>query len=136
VLQPGGIRGGERRAAGNGRPRLQPGIAGRVLRAPLPGLDDRRRFDRDPEKPHRREHLRAQLSATCAMSARAFTRWRASGLHLLISATIALAVLAAMLLVWYPRPLFEAAGGNDLLFILVSVDVAIGPLITLLIFKP
>ena len=39
------------------------GDAGRVLRAPLPRLDDRRRLDRDPEEPHRREHLRAQLLA-------------------------------------------------------------------------
>jgi hypothetical protein len=63
-------------------------------------------------------------------------RWEASGLHLLISVAIAGVALAFMLLVWYPPPLFEAAGGNDLLFILVAVDVIVGPLITLLIFKP
>jgi hypothetical protein len=63
------------------------------------------------------------------------TRWRASGLHLLISATIAAAVLTFMLAVWYPRPLFEAEGGLGLVFILVGVDVVIGPLITLIIFK-
>ena len=40
-----------------------------------------------------------------------------------------------MLTVWYPWPLFEAAGGNELIFILVGVDVTIGPLITLVIFK-
>jgi hypothetical protein len=63
------------------------------------------------------------------------TRWRASGLHLLISIAVAVAVLALMLSLWYPRPLFEAAGGNDLLFILVAVDVVVGPLITLVIFR-
>jgi hypothetical protein len=63
------------------------------------------------------------------------TRWQASGVHLLISAAIAAGALALMLLVWYPHPLFVAAGGNDLLFLLVGVDVVIGPLITLIIFK-
>lgn len=68
--------------------------------------------------------------------ARRLTRWGASGAHLLISAAIATAVLALMLFVWYPPPLFEAAGGNDLALILIGVDVVIGPLLTLIIFKP
>ena len=63
-------------------------------------------------------------------------RWGASGVHLLISVAIAAVALAFMLLVWYPPPLFEAAGGNDLLFILVGVDVIVGPLITWVVFKP
>jgi hypothetical protein len=40
-----------------------------------------------------------------------------------------------MLAAWYPGPLFQAAGGNELLFILVGVDVVIGPLLTLAVFK-
>ena len=63
------------------------------------------------------------------------SRWRASGIHLLLSIAIAAAVLAFMLSVWYPGPLFEAAGGSRLIFILVGVDVTLGPLITLIIFK-
>jgi hypothetical protein len=63
------------------------------------------------------------------------TRWRASGLHVLISIAVAGAVIALMLSLWYPGPLFEAAGGSDLLFILVGVDVVVGPLITLVIFR-
>jgi hypothetical protein len=63
------------------------------------------------------------------------TRWKASGLHLLISIAIAASVLAVMLEIWFPGKLFQAAGGNDLLFILVSVDVIIGPLITLAVYK-
>src|SRR4051812_36214776 len=63
------------------------------------------------------------------------SRWRASGIHLLLSAAMAAAVLAFMLSVWYPGPLFEAAGGSHLIFILVAVDVTLGPLITLIIFK-
>lgn len=56
-------------------------------------------------------------------------------MHLLISALIAAATLAVMLLVWYPPPLFELEGGLGLVFILIGVDVGIGPLITLVIFK-
>jgi hypothetical protein len=70
-----------------------------------------------------------------ATAGRRLTRWHASGIHLLISATVASAALAVMLLVWYPRPLFEASGGSGLLHILVGVDVIIGPLMTLVVFK-
>jgi len=70
-----------------------------------------------------------------ATTRKGFTRWQAAGLHLLISIAIAATVLAVMLGVWYPRPLFEAEGGWGLLFILVGVDVVVGPLITSVIFK-
>ena len=63
------------------------------------------------------------------------SRWRATAIHLLLSAAIATAVLTVMLLVWYPWPLFEAAGGSRLVLILAGVDVTLGPLITLIIFK-
>jgi hypothetical protein len=53
-----------------------------------------------------------------------------------ICAAIAASVVTLMLAVWYPRPLFEAAGGNDLLFIVLAVDVTVGPLLTLIVFKP
>ena len=70
-----------------------------------------------------------------SITPRNLTRWQASGLHLFISIAIAAGALAVMLLVWYPRPLFEASGGTGLLYILVGVDVVIGPLITLVVFK-
>ncbi|MGD2138848.1 MAG: TfpX/TfpZ family type IV pilin accessory protein [Burkholderiales bacterium] len=64
------------------------------------------------------------------------SRLRASGIHLCIS--LGVAVLAALLvfLVWYPYPYREISGGRDLFFILVSVDVVLGPLITLTVFNP
>ncbi|MEO7743376.1 MAG: creatininase family protein [Usitatibacter sp.] len=37
---------------------------------------------------------------------------------------------------WFPQPLFRGAGGRDLFLVLALVDVTIGPLITLVIFKP
>jgi len=62
-------------------------------------------------------------------------RWQASALHLALSALIALAVLAAMLELWYPGPLFRAMGGNGLFFIVIGVDVVLGPLVTLVVFR-
>jgi hypothetical protein len=75
------------------------------------------------------------MADTTIAPSRALTRWQASGIHLSISAAIAAVALFLTLKVWYPPPLFTAEGGSDLLFILVAVDVIIGPLITLVIFK-
>src|SRR3954462_5735889 len=69
------------------------------------------------------------------MEIKKVTRFKASGIHLVISAAVAAAVLAVMLAVWFPGPLFTAAGGNDLLLILVAVDVIIGPAMTLVVYK-
>ena len=63
------------------------------------------------------------------------SRWKASLIHLSISASIAAAVFALMLLVWYPHPIFAAVGGQQVLLILLGVDVTLGPFITLLIFN-
>ena len=63
------------------------------------------------------------------------TRRKASLIHLTLSAVIAAAVLALMLLVWYPYPLFAAVGGQQVLMILLGVDMTLGPLITLIIFN-
>ena len=62
-------------------------------------------------------------------------RLRASSIHLGISLLIA--ALAALLVfgLWYPYPYREISGGRDLFFLVVAVDVAMGPLITLAIFN-
>jgi hypothetical protein len=56
-------------------------------------------------------------------------------MHLLISAGIAVLILLAMKLVWYPDPYFDVIGAGRLILILVGVDVVIGPLITLIVFN-
>ena len=33
-------------------------------------------------------------------------------------------------------PSFEAAGGNDLVLLMVGIDVALGPLLTFTVFNP
>ena len=62
-------------------------------------------------------------------------RLRASAIHLGLSLVIA--VLAGLLVfgVWYPYPYREISGGRELFLILISVDVILGPLITLAIFN-
>ncbi len=62
------------------------------------------------------------------------TRYKAAAIHLCLSALIGAAVLAAMLLVWYPSPYFKVMGGSHLALLIIGVDVAIGPLLTLAVF--
>jgi hypothetical protein len=66
---------------------------------------------------------------------RAFSRWQAAGLHLLISAATAAVAVAVIVLVWYPAPLFEATRGHRLLVILLGAHLVLGPLLTLIVFK-
>lgn len=64
------------------------------------------------------------------------SRYKAASIHLALSAVIAALALWVMLALWYPPPLFKAMGGMELIVLIVGVDVAIGPLITLIIFNP
>lgn len=63
------------------------------------------------------------------------TRWKAAGIHLAISAVIGAAILALLFWVWYPAPYFKASGGQHLILILLGVDLIMGPLLTLILFK-
>jgi len=62
-------------------------------------------------------------------------RLRASGIHLGISVAVALLAALLVFLLWYPYPYGEVSGGRELFLILVSVDVVLGPLITLAVFN-
>lgn len=62
-------------------------------------------------------------------------RLHASGIHLGISCAIAALAALLVFLVWYPLPYREISGGRELFWILVTVDVILGPLITLAIFN-
>lgn len=62
-------------------------------------------------------------------------RIKAFTLHLAISALIALAVIAIVFYLWYPAPLHTAVGVTQIFLILLAVDVALGPLLTLLVYK-
>lgn len=57
-------------------------------------------------------------------------------LHLFLSALIASAVIAVVFWIWYPSPLHEAVGVTEIFLIVLSVDVVIGPLLTLIFYNP
>jgi hypothetical protein len=63
-------------------------------------------------------------------------RLRAFGLHLLGSATALLTVFGVLYLAWYRWPGWYLAGAVKVAPIVVAVDLALGPLITLLIASP
>jgi len=63
------------------------------------------------------------------------SRWKAAAIHLALSAVIAAALVVTMYAVWYPPPYFTLMGGAMLILLIVGCDVAIGPLITLIIFR-
>jgi hypothetical protein len=63
------------------------------------------------------------------------TRWKAAGLHLSISLLIGTIAFCLLYFVYYPQPFFVAAGADVLVLILLGVDVALGPLLTLAVFK-
>lgn len=64
------------------------------------------------------------------------TNWQAGLIHLGISVPVVAGAAGAMALVWFPPPLFQAAGGSHLILILACVDVVIGPVLTTLVYKP
>jgi hypothetical protein len=63
------------------------------------------------------------------------SRWKAAGIHLSISVAIGLVVGVLLFGVWYPPPYFHAVGADVLVLLLVGVDVVLGPLLTLVVFK-
>ena len=71
---------------------------------------------------------RARLAAT--------SRTRAFLIHLAASASVVGAFAAVLRLFWYPGPWFTASGTWEVLRILIGVDVVLGPVLTLIVFKP
>jgi len=63
------------------------------------------------------------------------SRWKAAAIHLLISATIGVIVGVLLFGVWYPPPYFHAGGADELMLLLVGVDLTLGPLLTLIVFR-
>ena len=62
-------------------------------------------------------------------------RLRAAGIHLGISLPIVALAAVLVFVIWYPYPYREISGGRELFLIVVTVDLILGPLITLAIFN-
>ena len=56
-------------------------------------------------------------------------------IHLTISTAIIGVVFALIFFFWYPPPYFEANGAWSVISVLVMVDLVMGPVLTLVLFK-
>ncbi len=63
------------------------------------------------------------------------SRWKAAAIHLSISAAIGLVAAILIFGVWYPPPYSQATGATELVVLLLGVDLTLGPLLTLVVFK-
>lgn len=70
-----------------------------------------------------------------AMSISLKSRLSAAGIHLTISLVVAAAAAWLVFGLWYPYPYREISGGRELFFIVIAVDVIMGPLLTLAVFN-
>lgn len=64
------------------------------------------------------------------------SRLQAFLIHLTASALVVATLCAIIFVVWYPAPYFTAKGVSGVLWILVGVDLILGPTLTLLLFRP
>lgn len=63
------------------------------------------------------------------------SRWKAAGLHLLLSIAIITVVSAIVVWLWYPIALLHVAGIDRLIGLIAAVDITVGPLLTLIVYK-
>ena len=65
--------------------------------------------------------------------------WRekfiATAIHFLVTLTLAACAAALIFLVWFPAPLATMIGGTELFMLVVGCDLALGPLISLVIYN-
>jgi hypothetical protein len=61
---------------------------------------------------------------------------KAAGIHLAVSVGIALLSLLLVYGFWYPSPLDTALGVGAIFLMLLAIDIALGPLLTLVVYKP
>lgn len=63
-------------------------------------------------------------------------RFKALIIHFLGSVAVGLGALGLVFGLWYPPPLHLALGVSTIILLLLLVDMALGPLLTLLVYKP
>jgi hypothetical protein len=62
-------------------------------------------------------------------------KFRAFVIHFLVTAALGACAAALIFLVWFPRPFATMVGGTELFGLVVGCDLALGPLISLVIYN-
>ena len=62
-------------------------------------------------------------------------KFRAFAIHFLATAALGALAAALIFLVWFPRPFATMIGGTELFLLVVGCDLALGPLISLVIYN-
>jgi hypothetical protein len=76
-----------------------------------------------------------KIMAFVSSSSKTMHRFGAAGIHFLICATVGLALWFLLRTIWYPSPLFRAVGGETIFLMLLGIDIVLGPLLTLVVWK-
>jgi hypothetical protein len=63
-----------------------------------------------------------------------YSRARATGIHLVISAAVTLFAAILVFCIWYPGYFRSVAGGTGLFLLITGVDIVLGPLLTFAVF--
>ncbi len=64
------------------------------------------------------------------------SKLRAFATHLALSAALFAGVLSLVVGLWYPPPLFWIDGGLQITLLAAGVDIALGPLLTFVVYRP
>ena len=70
------------------------------------------------------------------MGLKAKNRVQAFGMHFLVSLFIVFNFSYIILAWWYPEPFFSADGGWSIFRMIIIVDLILGPVLTLIVYKP
>jgi len=62
-------------------------------------------------------------------------KFRAFGIHFLATAALGACAAALIFLVWFPHPFATMIGGTELFMLVVGCDLALGPLLSLVIYN-
>ncbi|MGJ4804876.1 hypothetical protein [Luteimonas sp. SDU82] len=66
---------------------------------------------------------------------RAMNRWKAAAAHLLLSILVIGGIAIGAVLLWYPDGLYRVSGLDRILQLMLFIDLAAGPLLTLIIYR-
>jgi hypothetical protein len=61
---------------------------------------------------------------------------RAGGLHLALSAVVFAGLISLTVALWFPPPFFWIDGGIQVVLIAAGVDIGLGPLLTVVVYRP